>query len=152
MARHKSDSSEQLDAENFILGEIAQRESIKFDDGPELEIGARPDGINQNMKVAVEVYAHIGHLKGAQLHKVKADLLKLVYIERKLGGNWKKIMCFASNRAASYLEGSSWCAEAAKSFGVEVIVVSLPDEQKQLVLAAQQRQRMVNAHDDSFTG
>ena len=102
MARHKSDSTEQFNAERYILGEIAKRESLNFDDYADLGIGARPDGINQQKKVVVEVYAHIDRLKGAQLHKVKADLLKLTYIERKLGLIWRKIICFVCSEAASY--------------------------------------------------
>ena len=144
MARHKSDSTEQLDAERYILGELAKRESLNFDDYVDLGIGARPDGINQQMKVVVEVYAHIGRLKGAQLHKVKADILKLTYIEHKLGGNWRKIMCFASRDVASHLVGESWTAEAAKLFGIEVEFVPLPFELEKSVSDAQMRQKMVN--------
>ena len=145
MARHKSDSTEQIDAERYILGEIAKRESLNFDDYADLGIVASPDGINQQKKVMVEVYAHIGRLKGAQLHKVKADILKLAYIERKLGGNWKKIICYGCREAAFYLKGKSWAAEVAKALDIKVMVVPLSDEQKQNVLESQNLQRMMNA-------
>ena len=69
MADHKSNSTEQLDAERYILGEIAKRESLTFDDAADLGIGVNPDGIDTHKKVVTEVYAHIGQLKGAQLHK-----------------------------------------------------------------------------------
>ena len=54
-------------------------------------------------------------------------------------------MCFACSEAASYLKGKSWAAEVARAFDVQVMVVPLSDEQKKQVLAAQNRQRMVNA-------
>ena len=144
MARHKSDSAEQQTAESFILTAIAARLSLQFDVTADLGIGVKPDGIDPFQKVVVEVYARVGALKGAQLHKVKGDLLKLAFIERKLGHGWRRIMCFGSHEAASFLLGTSWAAEAARAFGIEVLVEPLPIEQAQLVLAAQERQRMVN--------
>lgn len=127
-----------------MLAAVAKRLSLDFDDGANLGIGVKPDGIDPRNKVVVEAYARVGPLKGAQLHKVKGDLLKLAYIDKKLGAGWRKIMCFGSHEAASYLLGTSWAAEAARSFGIEVIVESLPLEQVQAVVAAQERQRMVN--------
>ena len=54
------------------------------------------------------------------------------------------IMCFASDEAAKYVQGKSWVAEAARVFDVEIHVVQLPEDQKNNVLSAQKRQRMVN--------
>lgn len=144
MARHKSDSTEQQAAESFILAAVAKRLSLEFDESASLGIGVKPDGIDPRNKVVVEAYARVGPLKGAQLHKVKGDLLKLAYIEKKLGAGWRKLMCFGCHEAASFLLGASWAAEAARSFGIEVIVEPLPQEQAQSVMAAQERQRMVN--------
>lgn len=144
MALHKSDSTEQQTAESFILAAVATRLSLNFDKSADLGLGVKPDGIDPRQKVVVEAYAHVGQLKGAQLHKVKGDLLKLAFIEKKLGAGWRKIMCFGSQEAASFLLGASWAAEAARAFEIEVIVEPLPPEQVQFVLAAQQRQRMGN--------
>jgi hypothetical protein len=144
MARHKSDSTEQQAAESFILAAIAKRLSLNFDEAADLGLGVKLDGIDPRQRVVVEAYARVGSLKGAQLHKVKGDLLKLAFIEKKLGTGWRKIMCFGSHEAASFLLGTSWAAEAARSFGIEVFVEPLPPEQAQSVLSAQQRQRMVN--------
>lgn len=144
MARHKSDSAEQQEAESFILASVADRLSLNFDKDADLGLGVKPDGIDLHKKVVVEAYARVGQLKGAQLHKVKSDLLKLAYIDKKLGSGWRKIMCFGSQEAASFLLGSSWAAEAARSFGIEIFVEPLPREQEEYVLAAQERQRMVN--------
>ena len=109
-----------------------------------INIGVKPDAIDPINKVIVEVYAHVGKVKGAQYHKIKGDILKLALIEKRLGTGWRKIICFASNEAAKYIRGKSWVAEAAKEFGVEVYVVELPEEQKNNIISAQKRQRMVN--------
>lgn len=109
-----------------------------------LDIGVKPDAIDLMSQVVVEVYARVGEVKGAQLHKIKGDILKLALIEKRLGHGWRKIMCFASNEAAKYVQGKSWVAEAAREFGVEIFIVELPEEQKNNVVSAQSRQRMVN--------
>jgi len=144
MALHKSDSSEQQAAESHILRAIEVKFDLHFVAGSTLGIGVRPDGIDPENKVVVEAYARVGVLKGAQLHKVRADILKLAFIEKKLGPGWRKIMCFGNAEAAAFLQGSSWTAEAARAFGIEIFVEPLPSDQEKIVKAAQERQRMVN--------
>lgn len=76
-------------------------------------------------KVVVEIYARIGDLKGAQLHKVRADILKLAFIEKRLGSQWKKYICFIDEDAAKFIKGTSWAAEAAREFEIKPIVVKI---------------------------
>lgn len=146
MTKLQSDSIEQQTAEGYMLISLQKKLNLSFD--PEsvlpIDIGVKPDAINQVNKVVVEVYARIGEVKGGQLHKIKGDILKLALIEKKLGSDWRKIMCFASNEAAKYVRGKSWVAEAAREFGVKIHVVQLSEEQKKIVILAQKRQRMVN--------
>jgi len=146
MSRHLSDSSEQQAAEEIMLSSLEAQLACKFEPNAELpiDVGVKPDAIDSINKIVVEVYARVGEVKGAQLHKIKGDILKLALIEKRLGTNWRKIMCFASNEAAKYVQGKSWVAEAAREFGVEIFVVELPEEHKENVISAQKRQRMVN--------
>ena len=147
MASHNSNSSAQQEAEKHLLGALEQHLRASFAAGSSLpqNLGVKPDGVDLKNKIVAEVYARVGELKGAQLHKAKADLLKLIYIKRMLGPEWRAVICFASSQAASFLQGKSWAANAAREFGVEVVVQQLPEAQKQKVLAAQHRQRMVPA-------
>ena len=146
MSTHKSDSSEQQTAEDYMLMSLQEKLGIQFvhDATLPFSLSVKPDAIDPVNKVIVEAYARIGAVKGAQQHKIKGDILKLALIERKLGTGWRKIMCFASDEAAKFVQGKSWVAEAAKEFGVEIHIVHLPDEQKNNVISAQKRQRMVN--------
>lgn len=146
MTKHLSDSSEQQEAEAYMLRELEKRLGLRFDSGAVLPVtvGVKPDAIDPLNKVVVEVYARVGAVKGAQLHKIKGDVLKLALIGAELGEEWRRILCFASDAAASYVQRKSWVAEAAKVFGIEVQVVQLPSEQMSKVIAAQARQRMVN--------
>lgn len=127
-----------------MLAALAKRLSLEFDQGFDLGLGVKPDAIDPRNRVVVEVYARVGPLKGAQLHKVKGDILKLAYIDNKLGTGWRKIICFASEEAASYLMGHAWAASAARCFQIEVCIEPLSQEHAQAVVAAQKRQRMVN--------
>jgi len=146
MSKHLSDSTEQQTAEGYMLASLQDKLGFKFEPNSELpiDVGVKPDAIDPINKVVVEVYARVGEVKGAQLNKIKGDILKLALIEKRLGTGWRKIMCFASDEAAKYVQGKSWVAEAAREFGVEIYVVQLPDEQKNNVISAQKRQRMVN--------
>ena len=147
MSTHKSDSAAQQEAEKHLLRALEESIGAKFIPGAKLPVsfGVKPDGIDPDKKIVAEAYARVGKLKGAQLHKAKADLLKLVYLRHMLGSEWRAIICFASKEAAAFLLGKSWASEAAREFGVEVMVHDLPNDQREIVLAAQQRQRMVNS-------
>ncbi|NHN39992.1 hypothetical protein G8764_22065 [Pseudomaricurvus alcaniphilus] len=146
MSKHFSDSSEQQKAEAFILKALERELGLKFDPSASLsiDIGVKPDAIDPQQRVVVEVYARIGEVKGAQLHKIKGDILKLALIDKRLGEGWRKIICFASEEAAKYVKGNSWVAEAARVFDVEVHVVRLPENYESVVVSAQTRQKMVN--------
>lgn len=102
------------------------------------------DGLDEANRVACEVYAHVGRLKGAQPDKVASDILKLSLVEARLGGTWRKIYCFADELAAKRLNGKSWLAAAALQHGVRVMVADLDPKQMSELRAAQTRQRMVN--------
>jgi hypothetical protein len=102
------------------------------------------DGINRECRFICEVYSRIGRLQAAQVEKVASDVLKLGVLERALGGVWRKAMCFADDTAANVLRNRSWLARAARESGVEVIIVPLPEDVRAMVLAAQERQVMVN--------
>src|SRR3546814_8353628 len=87
MPPHKSSSIAQQEAVRHLLAALEQCLGATFTAGDSLpmELGVKPDGIDSNRKIVVEVYARVGELKGAQLHKAKTDLLKLIYIKRMLG-------------------------------------------------------------------
>ncbi len=146
MSKHVSDSSEQRIAETHILKSLERALGLHFDPGAVLpiEVGVKPDAIDPVNKVVVEVYAMVGEVKGGQLQKIKGDILKLALIEKILGEGWRKILCFASDEAAKYVQGKSWVAEAARVFEVEVHLVHLPADHENNVISAQNRQHMVN--------
>jgi len=148
MSKHASDSSEQGVAESYMLTALSRLLMLRLDPksgNGSIQATLRPDGVDLKNRVIIEAYAHIGNLHGAQTHKVRADLLKLLLLERKFGGTWRKILCFADDSVAKTTRGNSWLAEAIREFNIEVHVIELPAEIAERVLHAQHRQRMENA-------
>lgn len=145
MTAHNSDSAAQRHAEAYMLRSLEESLGATFSESSISGMTVKPDGVDQKRKIVVEVFARIGKLKSAQTHKVQADILKLVFIEKITGEQWRKIICFACPEAAAALQGQSWASEAVRAFGVEVHVVPLPPEKIESVKAAQERQIMVNA-------
>jgi len=74
--------------------------------------------------------------------------LKMLFVEKKLGGHWRKVLAFADERTAQLFKAVSWHSKVVEEFGVEVMVVSLEPETRRLVLDAQKRQKMKNVEPD----
>ena len=147
-SRHVSDSTEQRDAELIVIAAINASdglsltpERIRLPDGAYIEL----DGMDRVRRVLCEVYCRIGALKAAQAHKVSTDILKLAFAERELGGEWRKIVAFVDRDALRTVSGRSWRGAAARSFGVELMLVELSHSARDAILTAQARQVMVNA-------
>ena len=104
-----------------------------------VEVDARSD----NGSVFVEAYARQGSLKGAQLKKIGQDVLKLALLKREADyTDTRAIIAFASQEARDSIKG--WLRRAAEAFEVELRVVSISDELREEIPAAQSRQVMVN--------
>lgn len=144
---HSSDSADQRAAERHVLALLEALWGVSFVPGTRLSAdpSVAPDGVDLDRKVVVEVFARVGQLKAAQKNKVRADLFKLAYLGKLLGPDWRVVFCFVDKDAASFLAGKAWAARAAETFGVEILVQALPDHVRDLVVAAQARQKMVNA-------
>jgi len=147
MARHPSDSSDQLDAEIELIQKVAVRLGC-FLKNKALSVGSKQplqiDGYSESPRVLCEAYARIGVLKPAQSQKVSADILKMLFVEKKLGGQWKKVLAFADEITAKPFLSGSWHAKVVDLFGIEVMVVSLEPETRKNILEAQRRQNMKN--------
>lgn len=144
---HPSDSSAQRAAEAAVLAALTSQLGFSILGG-RVDVGngcfMNVDGINVEQRFACEVFSRIGKLQAAQVEKVASDVLKLAFVEKVLGGNWRKVACFVDETAANTLRNRSWLARAAETVGVQVLVVELPPHLHESVVAAQARQVMVN--------
>jgi hypothetical protein len=148
-AEHLSSSRVQRDAEVQILESLARRDGfsgltraqpIHIAAGVRVEV----DGATPGENVLVEVYARQGSLKGAQLKKIAQDILKLALVRTEPGReSTRAVIAFASQEAHDSISG--WLRQAAITFGVELTVVEIPEELRDRIRHAQDRQMMVNA-------
>jgi len=90
----------------------------------------------------VEVFARVGKLRGAQLHKVSTDVLKLLAI-RESKPESTLILAFADQEAANSIVG--WRATVLEHNQIERVVADLPPGEREAIRAAQRRQNMGNA-------
>lgn len=148
MAAHPSDSEVQRRAERVLVQAVADRlgialskQSLKLPGGAEVQL----DGCNQEKRLACEAFARQGEMKSGQKRKLGNDILKLILVERRMGGKWRKILVVAGEGARASLSGGSWQALAVGEFGIEVIHVSLDEALSAEIMSAESLQVMTNA-------
>jgi hypothetical protein len=139
---HDSDSRVQLDAERVVLEllsaeldvELRQKVSLDVDGTP-----AKPDGVSPDESILVEVFVRIGKLKPAHHEKVARDALKLLALA-ETRPRARLILAFVDDEAANSIVG--WQAAMFKRRKIETVVVDLPGDWRQRILAAQARQKI----------
>ena len=133
---HRKSEGEDLRAVEEQIGCHFTAEEIDLGEGVTVEI----DGVNREKRVLCEVNCHMGKkLASSQKDKIAADVLKLISVDKALGGEWRKLLCFASDEAAAYCRGKSWLAAVIRQVGCEVRVVELPADR---VRKLDERQRV----------
>lgn len=137
-------SLEQRSAERVMMGLLGVRlgadlapRRLTHSSGARVEV----DGASADLRFLVECWAHQGPAKVAQQHKLMNDATKLAWIAKSLPVPPERlILCVSDELAVSHLRGRSWRGAAMPDLGVEIEVVSLPDEVTAMILAAQKRQ------------
>lgn len=145
---HASNSAQQQSVESYVIEKLNEELRINLKQSAlklTETVSVQVDGLDDASKTLCEVYARVGKLKGSQPDKIASDILKMQLIAQKMDGDWRKIIGFCSEEAASALLGKSWLAEVARSFDIEVRVVDLPQQYRKRITDAQDRQKMVNA-------
>lgn len=147
--RRVSDSAVQRRAESIIRQRLARRLSVSLEPGViKLAEGApvHVDAVSEDGGVIAEIFARQGALKAGQQKKVAIDTLKLITIRREKPGV-RLVIAFADSEASGYATGGGWVAQALRTWDVQVEVVSIPENLRGEILAAQDGQRMVNPDD-----
>lgn len=145
---HQSDSRVQRQAEAVIVHALAAQLGLDGALHPKRlpTLGGtfvQVDACSQDGNVLVEAYARQGVLKGAQIKKISQDILKLAMLKGDAAApESRAIIVFASEEALSSITG--WVRAAADHFGVELLVVDIPEPMREEIRAAQARQVMVN--------
>jgi hypothetical protein len=146
MTESAGDSSEQQNAEEWLLNELSKELGLKlikqkFD----LE-GARQielDGFCESPLVLCEAWSHIGPPVGCQKDKVMTDALKLIFVNNTLfKGEGKCILLFADHDAAALFQrDENWRSQCLKYYDIKIKIIKFTQERKAKILEAQERQK-----------
>lgn len=143
---HASDSAAQRDVEPVILAALSVELGVElvprrltFPGGAWCDV----DGVSDDERVLVEVFAHQGELKGGQRGKIARDVLKLMTLRESRPGA-KLIIALADPSLVKPLRGKSWLAEALRTFEIDVLYVEIDPDARDAIAKAQVRQVMVN--------
>jgi hypothetical protein len=137
-------SDEQQEAEAWQIAALALQLGIPLVKQPRTIGTSRMefDGWCDSPPTMVEAWAHQGAPRPAQKNKVMTDALKLYWASRTIfSGEARLILLLSDSVAAAHFRGRSWMALALKELGVEVIVIPLPEELRNKVARAQERQK-----------
>lgn len=146
-----SDSSVQCEIENILFCKIQSELNLKLEKNPVISLTGncgtkiQPDFYSAEAKVIDEIHSHMGKLKPAQLHKVEADILKMLLIEKVYGEKFAKYIVVCSEEEEKQLQGSSFLAEAISQFEIKVRFFELSEEYKTKLENAMKKQNLIKS-------
>ena len=99
------------------------------------------DGYSKDPPILCEAWVHCGKPKGGQPSKIIEDALKLLFTEKYLEKEHRKILLFCDEDSRKHFTGKSWQAKCLRDYGLETKVYPLSEEQKQRVKKAKKLQQ-----------
>ena len=69
----------------------------------------------------------------------------MLLIEKVENKKYRKIIVVCDEAQKNKLEGLSALAESIRQFGIEIIMIDIPEELRNQIINAQNRQKMINA-------
>ena len=143
MVAHPSSSSEQKEAGVALIHALSSSLGVALKE-KRLELGGgcivEVDGYSDEPPILCEAWVHYGRPRGAQFDKIMTDAFKLVFIEKRKGKTYKKILLFCDEDARKPFTEGSWQAELLRDYSIETQIYYLPKEREQRVKKARKRQ------------
>lgn len=146
-SKKKSNSIEQQNAERIIFEKIKKSLGIELKENVKIPVGnthIQPDFYSEDDHIIGEIFAHIGKPKAGQDRKVAKDILKMLLLEKIEGVTYKKMIAVCDEEEIKKLMGESMLAECIRQFDIEVKMINIESDLRDALIAAQERQRMVN--------
>ena len=146
----KSSSLEQQSAEEEIFKIVEEWLGCGVSRNPKVKINRNtlvhiePDFYSEEHCIIGEIFAHIGGNKKGQDTKVAKDILKMLLIENDRGKRFRKIIVVCDEQEKRALNGKSALVECIRQFGIELKRIEIPDELRNIIVSAQDRQIMIN--------
>ena len=91
--------------------------------------------------ILCEAWVHCGKPKGGQPSKIIEDALKLLFTEKCLEKEHRKILLFCDEDSRKHFTGKSWMAQCLRDYGIKTEVYPLSEEQKQRLKEAKKLQQ-----------
>ena len=143
MVAHPSSSREQKEGGIALIRALSSSLGVALKE-KRLELGddciVEVDGYSDEPPTLCEAWVHYGRPRGSQFDKIMTDAFKLVFIEKRKGKIYKKILLFCDEDAQKPLTGGSWQAQCLRDHGIETEAYRLPKELEQRVKKARKRQ------------
>lgn len=149
-----ADSSTQREIEAKIVAKIEIEENFKSEKNVSIEyidsnnikdeVKFEFDFYNKEKKIIGEIYAGIGKISPGSRKKVITDCFKMVYAEKLLGYPCDKRLIFIDEKIKSVFEGYSWAAKAIDSYGIEIKVEGISEEDMEKLKNTKELQRHSN--------
>ena len=100
----------------------------------------RPDIYSEEHRIIGEVYSHLGKLKSAQMHKVQADILKMILYKDDSGIDFHMYYLVCDDGAADSIRNNSVIKIALRREDFTLVVVPIDDEQRALLSSTMKKQ------------
>ena len=140
----KSSSHEQREIERYVFAEVEDMLQVSLQSNSKVFLSEgvhiEPDFYSKEEKIVGEIFAHHGKTKGGQNHKVTQDILKMLLLEKMQGITYRKFLVVCDKQMQKVLTGKSALAESIRQFSINLLCVELPEELRDKILNAQNRQ------------
>lgn len=144
----KSNSFEQQMAEQIIFQKVQNWLNKNLKENAKILVGKtymQPDFYSKEDGIIGEIFAHIGKPKKGQDNKIANDILKMLLLEKLEKRTYRKIIVVCDEQEMKKITGTSVLAECIRQFDIEVKMINIETDLRTMLIAAQKRQRMINA-------
>ena len=133
----QSNSFEQQMAEQIIFEKVQNWLNKNLKENAKILVGKtymQPDFYSKEDGIIGEIFAHIGN-----------DILKMLLLEKLEKRTYRKIIVVCDEQEMKKITGTSVLAECIRQFDIEVKMINIETDLRTMLIAAQKRQRMINA-------
>lgn len=144
----QSNSFEQQMAEQIIFEKVQNWLNKNLKENAKILVGKtymQPDFYSKEDGIIGEIFAHIGKPKKGQDNKIANDILKMLLLEKLEKRTYRKIIVVCDEQEMKKITGTSVLAECIRQFDIEVKMINIETDLRTMLIAAQKRQRMINA-------
>jgi len=144
----KSNTIEQQMAEQIIFNKVKDWINKDLKENTKIFVGKtymQPDFYSKEEGIIGEIFAHIGKPNKAQDNKIANDILKMLLLEKLEKRTYRKIIVVCDEQEMKKITGTSVLAECIRQFDIEVKLIEIETNLRTMLIAAQKRQRMINA-------